>query len=177
MCTLNLPVTVMNAIDLIRRDCLWSGNSENAHQNPLIAWDKVTCPRNRGGLGALNFKIQNTTLLLKFIHKIYGREDIPWVNLIWTTHYYGGKVPHGSPKTGSFWWKDVLRLVDYFIGHAMLGDGRTFLLWQDILNNITPNSLFLAFSLLLGKNCSVQELLDNMNLEHKFHTPLSPQAA
>jgi hypothetical protein len=103
MCTLKLLVTVINAIDHIRRDCLWRSNSETAHQNPLVAWDKMCCPRNRGGLGVLNLKIQNTALLFEYIHKFYGKEDIPWVNLIWTTHYSRGRVPHGSPETGSFW--------------------------------------------------------------------------
>jgi hypothetical protein len=40
-----------------------------------------------------------------------------------------------------------------------------------------PNSLFLAFFFCQEKDCSVQEFLDNMNLAHNLHTPLSPQAA
>jgi hypothetical protein len=51
MCTLKIPVTVINAIDRIRRGCLWRGSSENVHRNPLVAWDKVCCPRNRGAWG------------------------------------------------------------------------------------------------------------------------------
>jgi hypothetical protein len=120
MCTLKILVTIINAIDRIRRDYLWCGSDENAHRNPQVAWDKVCRPKNKGGLGVLNLKIHNTTLLFKFIHKFYDREYIPWVNLIWANHYSGGKIPHAYPKTGSFWWKDVFRLVDYFRGDAML---------------------------------------------------------
>jgi hypothetical protein len=41
-----------------------------------------------------------------------------------------------------------------------------------------PNSLFLVSFLSPGKKyCSIQEFLANMDLEHNFHTPLSPQAA
>jgi hypothetical protein len=131
-------------------------------------------------LGVLNLKIQNTTLLLKYIHKFYGREDIPWANLIWTTHYYGGRVPHGSPETCSFWWKDVFRLVDYFRGHVVpwARDGRTILLLHDVWNNISPRFTFpCLFSFARKKDCSIQEFLANMDLEHNFHTPLSPHAA
>jgi hypothetical protein len=43
MCTLKLSSSMINVIDHIRRDCLWRGNNESAHQNPLIGWEKVTC--------------------------------------------------------------------------------------------------------------------------------------
>jgi hypothetical protein len=91
-----------------------------------------------------------------------------------------GKIPHASPETGSFWWKDVFRLVDYFRGHAMpwVGDGRTILLWHDVWNNISPRSTFpCLFSFAKKKDCSLQDFLANMDMERNFHTPLSPQAA
>jgi hypothetical protein len=53
MCTLKLLTTVINDIDRIRRDFLWRGNNDNAHRNPLISWDKITCPKNKGGLECL----------------------------------------------------------------------------------------------------------------------------
>jgi hypothetical protein len=31
-------------------------------------------------------------LLLKNLHKFYNREDIPWVNLIWSKYYANGDV-------------------------------------------------------------------------------------
>ncbi|PWZ29242.1 hypothetical protein Zm00014a_036970 [Zea mays] len=57
-------------------------------------------------------------------------------------------------------------------------DGRTILLWQDIWNNISPRFTFpYLFSFARKKDGSIQEFLANMDLEHNFHTPLSPQAA
>lgn len=102
MCTLKLPVIVIDAINNVRRDCLQRGSNEIAHRNPLIAWDNVTCPKNKCGLGVLTLKIQNTTLLLKFLNKFYDKQDIPWVNLVWSAYYASGQVPHGSPEKGSF---------------------------------------------------------------------------
>jgi hypothetical protein len=55
MSTLKLLAAVINAIDRIR-SCLWKGNDDDAHSNPLISWDKVTCPK-KGGLGVLNLRI------------------------------------------------------------------------------------------------------------------------
>lgn len=45
----------------------------NAKVNHLIGWYKVTSPKCKGGLGVHNRKIQNRALLMKFLHKFYGR--------------------------------------------------------------------------------------------------------
>lgn len=73
----------------------------------------VCRPKNKGGLGILNLRIQNEALLLKHISKFYNKVDIPWVNLIWDT-YYHDRVPHAIVLCGSFWWKDICKLMDKF---------------------------------------------------------------
>jgi hypothetical protein len=35
-------------------------------------------PKQKGGLGILNLKIQNEGLLLKYLHKFYNKVDTPW---------------------------------------------------------------------------------------------------
>jgi hypothetical protein len=54
------------------------------------------------------------------------------VQLVWGA-YYVNKVPHAEDLCGSFWWWDVLKLVDNFRGVASvkLGVGNTFLFWSD----------------------------------------------
>jgi hypothetical protein len=55
-----------------------------------------------------------------------------------------------------------------------VGDGRTILLWHDVWNNISPRFTFpCLFSFAKKKECSLQELLANMDMEHNFHTPLT----
>jgi hypothetical protein len=58
-------------------------------------------PKKKGGLGVMNLELQNDALLLKYMDKFMNKADIPWVDLVWHSHY-NGKVPHASPKTGSF---------------------------------------------------------------------------
>jgi hypothetical protein len=146
MCTLKIPVTVINVIDCIRRDCLWRGSNENAHRNPLVVWDKVCCPRNRGGLGVLNVKIHNTTLLLKFIHKFYDREDIPWLNLIWATHYSGARSPMPILKqalsSGSMFSSWLIISEGMLCPGLGWKDKWTILLWHDVWKNISPRFTF-----------------------------------
>jgi hypothetical protein len=84
-----------------------------------------------------NLRTQKRIILLKHLDKFYNKVDIPWVTLIWSTYYSDGEVPHTSKDKGSFWWRDVLRLVDWFRGIATckIGDGTTVLFWKDICND------------------------------------------
>jgi hypothetical protein len=68
------------------RHCLWRKKNQDvqARGSALISWDKVCRPKVQGGLGVLHLQTQNKALLLKNLHKFYNREDIPWVNLIWS---------------------------------------------------------------------------------------------
>jgi hypothetical protein len=110
MCSLKLPIGVIENIDRI-----------------------VQKPKHKGGLGVLNLKLQNDALLLKQLLKFYNHENIPWVNLIWS-RYYTSKVPHLSHETGSFWWKDLLRLHILFRGIAKftIGNGVSVSFWEDL---------------------------------------------
>jgi hypothetical protein len=47
----------------------------------------VIKPKEKGGLGVINLRLQNDALLMKNLHKFYNREDIPWVHLIWDRYY------------------------------------------------------------------------------------------
>lgn len=70
---------VINSIDIARRDCLWKENDINANSKPMISWDKVTTPKDKGGLGLLTLKIQNIALLMKHLHKFYDRLEVPYL--------------------------------------------------------------------------------------------------
>jgi len=88
----------------------------------------------KGGLGVVNLRAQNKALLLKNLDKFYNKRDIPWVNMIWHSHYSNDQIPHVSTNKGSFWWRDLLKLCDHFRGVAtcQIGDGTTVLFWHDI---------------------------------------------
>ena len=48
----------------------------------LASWDMICRPKEQGGLGVLNLRVQNQALLLKNLYKFYNHMDIPWVNLL-----------------------------------------------------------------------------------------------
>lgn len=148
-------------------------------RKPLISWDKIIAPKDKGGLGVINLKMQNQVLLMKHLHKFYGRADIPWVDLIWKTHYCSGRVPHFHPNKGSFWWKDIARLSIHFRGIAspIAGDDLSFVIWQDVWNNMILKMEFPSlYSFARRKNCSLAQFMQHQNLLDNFQSPLSSDA-
>lgn len=80
----------------------------------------------------LNLSKHNEALLMKNLHKMLNRMDIPWVNIIWDNHYKYGTLP-SSRKVGSFWWRVILKTLDTFKEFALakVKDGRSIYLWND----------------------------------------------
>ena len=133
MCTFSLHVTIREQIDKYRKYCLWRGFDENNRVNAKAAWTLVTTPKEEGGLGVLDLKTQNEALLIKNLHKFFNKLDLPWVKLMLEKYYNNGKLP-GQVKKGSFWWKNVLKLLDKFKDMATVSvqNGSTCLFWDDI---------------------------------------------
>ena len=72
-------------------------------------------PKEEGGLGIINMRNQNSTLLIKFLYTFYNHTNIPWVELTWSKLYKNSHTPrHARSPMGSFWWMDVLKLTKRF---------------------------------------------------------------
>jgi len=136
MCALALPKGVIKQIDKARRHCLWRGSDINSKKPPKAAWELVCRRKEEGGLGVLDLKRQNEALLMKNLDKFYNKKDIPWVTLVWEKHYHSGKLPNHTVK-GSFWWRDILKLVEEYkkIACVQVMDGLSCFLWSDKWNN------------------------------------------
>jgi hypothetical protein len=93
----------------------------------------LTKPKDKGGVGLVNFRKKNEALLMKHLDRFYNKANVPWVKLIWATYYANGDVPHANNICGSFWWRDVFKLVDDFRAVAVIKPGRgdSFLFWTD----------------------------------------------
>jgi hypothetical protein len=80
--TLKLHKGVIEQLDKYRRHCLWRGSDINSKMPSKAAWPMVCTPKRQGGLGVLDLHAHNEAMLLKFLHKLYSRADIPWVKLV-----------------------------------------------------------------------------------------------
>jgi hypothetical protein len=178
MSTFLLQQTVLDQIDKFRKYCLWRGADFNAKQKPKAAWPMVCREKQEGGLGVLNIRTQNEALLLKYLHKFFNKEDIPWVSLIWESYYSSGKLP-GTSKVGSFWWRDVLKLLDKFKGMARvsINEGSTCLFWEDLWGDSTLAFKFpelMSFAKI--KKITFRQGFSQVPFHGLFHLPLSHQA-
>jgi hypothetical protein len=177
MLSLRLPPAIIEVIDRARRHCLWR-RKDKEKVNSLAAWDMVCKPKEKGGLGIINLKIQNTALLLKHLHKFYNNEDIPWVHLV-RDAYYHHSVPHAVVLAGSFWWKSIITLSDEFrnLTKCKVGNGSSILFWSDQWSdNLFDSSFPRLFSFAKDKLQSVQDFLGKDSILESFHLPLSVQA-
>jgi hypothetical protein len=82
MCSIKMPVDILNQIDKYRRHCLWRGSDLNARKPPLVARKLVTRPKRKGGLGVIRLRVHNDALLMKYLHKFYSKDDLPSVQLV-----------------------------------------------------------------------------------------------
>jgi len=134
--------------------------------------------KSEGGLGVIDLKTQNEALLLKQLMKFFNKEDIPWVAFIWESYYEAGSLP-SMAKKGSFWWKDILKLLDKFKGLARvnINNAKSCLLWSDMWNDKVPMIAYPElYSFIKSKNTILAEAKTSDNLLNLFHLPLSQQA-
>jgi hypothetical protein len=81
MCSFLLSPKVVEQIDKYRKHCLWNMGDINKKGKCLAAWETTCRTKKEGGLGIIDIKKQNKALLMRFLHKFYNRDDIPWVKL------------------------------------------------------------------------------------------------
>ncbi|KAL6655429.1 hypothetical protein ACP70R_006255 [Stipagrostis hirtigluma subsp. patula] len=178
MCSISIPVTVLDQIDKYRRHCLWRGSDPASKKPPLVSWDMVCKPKKHGGLGVIDLRVQNKALLMKNLHKFYNKSDLPWVSLVWESYYSNGKLP-SDRKIGSFWWKDVLKLQTEFKGMAscLVNNGASIYFWHDLWNGcFLPIQFPELYSYAKKKDISFLAAMGQDTLLNLFHQPLSVEA-
>jgi hypothetical protein len=77
MCSIKVPIDILNQVNKYRRHCLWAGGDIHAKKKPLAAWKLVTRPKSKGGLGVIKLRIQNEALLMKNLDKFFSKADLP----------------------------------------------------------------------------------------------------
>ena len=123
---------------------------------------------------------QDEALLLKNLHKFFNKHDLPWVNLIRERHYNNGSLPSVSQRHGSFWWSDILKLLDSFKGMAMVNvlSGKTCLFWDDLwLNRVPKHHYPHLYSFAKAVDISLFGALQVSGPDELFNLPLSQVAA
>lgn len=104
-----LPEHVCNKLDKLNRNFLWSNDISQPKIHP-VGWKQVTQPKNAGGLGIREARINNETMLSKVIWKILRDEKRVWMDLIKQKYLKGKSVLHYAIKPGdSNMWKGIIK--------------------------------------------------------------------
>jgi hypothetical protein len=116
-------------------------------------------------------------LLIKNLHKFFNNMDIPWVNLVWEKYYSNGKLP-SHIKKGSFWWRNILKLLDQFKGMAPISvqSGPTCLFWDDLWFGQVPRLAFPELYSFTKKPNLTLAGAKSQNFIENFNLPLSEEA-
>jgi hypothetical protein len=182
LCTMHIPPGITKQFDRIIRQCLWMDNVDTPKQS-LASWKMICKPKAKGGLGIIDFQKKNDALLMKFLHKFYNKKmDVPWVKLIWET-YYEGEVPHAAKACGSYWWKDLIKLMDQYRGFAKpeVKSGETVLFWSDaweLDSSTVPlrDRFPRLFSFAKDSKISVRDMVQLQHRAEEFYLPFSAKA-
>jgi hypothetical protein len=179
LCSLKVHKTIIKIADRSRRHCLWAKEERNDAVHSLAAWNLVCRPKKHGGLGIINFELQNNALLLKQLHKFYCKADIPWVKLVWSL-YSPDSPPHAQSKRGSFWWKDVFSLIHIYRSVSMpkVVSGETILFWKDFWHNdeLLCDTFPRLFSYSLNEDVSFVAIKNSADIFDLFALPISVEA-
>jgi hypothetical protein len=178
MCTLKVPITIFIHFEKCGRQFLWADKEDKSQGKCLASWEMIYMPKDQGGLGVLDLRIQNKALLLKNLHQFYNRQDIPWVNLVWQAYYNNGQLPSNNANKGSFWWKDCPSLDHLYKENTTIdiNNRKTCHLWTDNwLSSIRELDYPHLFSFAKNKNISCREAWTtcNDNAYDMFNLPLS----
>lgn len=66
---------VIKKIELFRKRLLWNGRGESKKYH-LVNWDTVCAPKIHGGLGVLNLRLMNISLLTKWFLNLESQNGL-----------------------------------------------------------------------------------------------------
>lgn len=76
------PATTIQQINHLFKDFLWGFDKETSGRKiPLVAWTKLTQPREKGGLGFMDCKTHANALLSKWVSKALIDPTSEWARL------------------------------------------------------------------------------------------------
>nr|KYP59667.1 Putative ribonuclease H protein At1g65750 family [Cajanus cajan] len=90
------------------RRFLWGGVGDQK-KVCWISWDKVTLPKEKGGLGVKNIILFNRSLLAKWRWNLFHQSSSMWAQVL-QSRYRGGHnlCAQASSQKDSIWWRDLL---------------------------------------------------------------------
>jgi hypothetical protein len=131
MGALELPPTLLRAIDALRRAFLWNFDGRASGTNCLVAWDNVCRPKSDGGLGLRCLATQNKCMQVKLLHKLHTTPDSPWARWAWDAVH--GLIAVGNILGSGPHWGSLVKLMPLYrsISCVSIGNGERTCFWSE----------------------------------------------
>jgi hypothetical protein len=78
MGAMELPAGLLDALEKLRRTFLWAPADRASGAKCLVTWDLVCRPKEEGGLGVHDLRIQNKCLQMKLLHRLHFEPGASW---------------------------------------------------------------------------------------------------
>ncbi|KAJ0599248.1 putative RNA-directed DNA polymerase [Helianthus annuus] len=164
------PGKVIKDLESIVKKFLWGGTAE-VRKTHWVAWDRVSIPKKKGGLGLSKLKNSNLSLLCKWGWRYKREKNSMWVKVVDAIHLGGSAwsfLPFMKAIRGV--WHNIVSAINkpfqgkpplrnYFRG--LVGRGDQILFWLDPwLDNVPLKCVYPnLFALEVVKTCSVSDRL------------------
>ena len=100
------------------------------------------------------------------------------MHLVWEKHYTNGRLS-SHVKKGSFWWRDILKLLDKYKGMASVSvaDGASCFLWDDCWHGQPLKLTFPElYSFVKKPNMFLKSAASVSTASNLFNLPLTVEA-
>ncbi|KAJ0575317.1 hypothetical protein HanIR_Chr05g0211401 [Helianthus annuus] len=107
------PAGVLNTLEAKMRKFMWAGSNNN-HKMNWVAWDSVTWPKTKGGLGINKLKEVNEALLVKWGWRYRVENHNLWCKVV-EACYFKNNQRSFLPLNGNIsrCWKNVVKLISF----------------------------------------------------------------
>jgi len=151
-------------MDSIRAKFLWQGAGEKFRYH-MAKWEMVSRPKDQGGLGIINTKIMNESLLVKWIWKIHLQPDDLWYKILKAKYLGDNGFFDSTGAGGSQFWKGLHKVKHLFKWGASftIGNGKLCRFWEDCWLHEVPLKILYGdlYQLVRDPNVFVNECWNN----------------
>ena len=136
-----LPNKVLDGIDRVNRNFLW-GSVENKRKMHWVGWNKVTRPKEEGGLGLQTTKGRNTALLAKLSWRFHTEDKASWAKVLRPKYCNHQRLNSRNVDKlpSSRMWKGLLKGEETFRKGTkwLSGFENKMAFWYDNWSNLGP---------------------------------------
>jgi len=165
-----------------QRSFLWTGENKCHGSQCKVAWDGVSLPKEKGGLGVPNLANKNKNLLKKFYFKFHCAPSAPWIDWLRNAYSWNDRFDFGDDiRSMTPIWKDIYDLLPSLRKETkvFLGNGLTTAFWVDLWfgSDTLATMLPALFSHTLRPNASVAQVFSTAALQLSVRPRLTAVAA